>query len=209
VVKPHPLWKLAQTIVRVGTSVVVDLKVYGRDNVPDEGGALMISNHQSFMDPAVLGAQLRRPMSYLAKADLWKNPVFGWVITHLYAFPVRQGSGDIGAIKETISRLQEGHLLNIYPEGSRTEDGELLPIQPGVALVIRKAGVPVIPAVVDGSFRAWPKGQLLPGRHPVRVLIGKPIRMDHLKAKEIVAEVDRLFRTMLAELRAREDGRGY
>jgi 1-acyl-sn-glycerol-3-phosphate acyltransferase len=195
---------LAQSIVRIGTTVVLDLKVYGRDNVPDEGGVLMVSNHQSYLDPAVLGAQLRRPMSYLAKADLWKNKAFGWLISNLYAYPVQQGKGDKGAIIETITRLQEGHLLNIFPEGSRTETGELLPIQRGVALVIRKAKVPVIPAVVDGSFRAWPKGQLLPGRHPVRVMFGKPRRMDHLDGKEIVAEVDRLLREMLAELRARE-----
>jgi 1-acyl-sn-glycerol-3-phosphate acyltransferase len=204
VTKPHALWKLAQTIVRIGSTVLLDLKVYGRDNVPDEGGALMISNHQSYLDPAVLGAQLRRPMSYLAKSDLWKNPVFGWLISHLYAFPVRQGTGDVGAIKETISRLREGHVLNIFPEGSRTEDGELLPIQPGVALVIRKAEVPVIPAVVDGSFKAWRKGKLLPSRHPVRVLIGKPIRLDHLKPREITVEIERLFREMLAELRAKK-----
>jgi 1-acyl-sn-glycerol-3-phosphate acyltransferase len=204
VVKPHWLWKLAQVIVRVGTTLMFDLKVYGRDNVPDEGGALMVSNHQSFLDPAALGAQLRRPMSYLAKADLWKNKLFGWLITHLYAFPVQQGKGDKGAIQETIARLQEGHLLNIFPEGSRTEDGELLPIQKGVALVIRKAKVPVVPAVIDGSFKAWPKGKIVPGRHPVRILYGKPIRMDHMDAKEILAEVDRLFREMLAELRAKE-----
>ncbi len=201
---PHPLWKLAQVIVRVGTTCLFDLKVYGREHVPPEGGALMISNHQSFLDPAVLGAQLWRPMSYLAKAELWDNPVFGWLITRLYAFPVRQGAGDVGAIKETIRRLQEGHLLNIYPEGSRTEDGELLPVQAGAALVIRKAGVPVVPAVVDGSFFAWPKGRLLPQRHPVRVMYGKPMRMDHMKPKEIVAEIERIFREMLAELRSRD-----
>ena len=204
---PHPLWKLAQTIVRIGTTLVLDLKVYGRDNVPREGGALMISNHQSFLDPAVLGAQLHRPMSYLAKSELWKNRFFGWLITNLYAFPVQQGKGDVGAIKETIRRLQEGHLLNIYPEGSRTEDGELLPIQPGAALVIRKAGVPVIPAIVDGSFQAWPKGKKIPRGHQVRVLIGKPVRLDHLKSKEIVEYIDRTFREMLAELRSRSTQR--
>ena len=200
--KPHWLWKLAQVIVRVGTTLMFDLKVYGRDNVPDEGGALMVSNHQSFLDPALLGVQLRRPMSYLAKSELWNNRLFGWLITHLYAFPVQQGKGDVGAIKETIRRLQEGHLLNIYPEGSRTEDGELLPIQPGAALVIRRAGVPVIPAVVDGSFQAWPKWKKLPHPYPVRVLIGKPVMLDHLKSKEIVEYIDRTFRQMLAELRA-------
>jgi 1-acyl-sn-glycerol-3-phosphate acyltransferase len=130
------------------------------------------------------------------------EPVFR--LAHLQPLRLPRPPGDVGAIKETINRLREGHVLNIFPEGSRTEDGELLPIQPGVALVIRKAGVPVVPAVVDGSFAAWPKGQLLPGRHPVRVLFGKPMRMDHMKPKEIVAEVDRLFRQMLAELRAKD-----
>lgn len=202
--KPHVLWKLAQGIVRIGSTVFFDLKVYGRKNVPRKGGALMISNHQSYLDPAVLGAQLWRPMSYLAKSELWNNPAFGWLISHLYAFPVHQGTGDVGAIRETIHRLREGHILNIFPEGSRTETGELLPIQQGVALVIRRAQVPVIPAVVDGSFIAWPKGRLLPSRHPVRILIGKPIRMDHLKPKEIAVEIDRLFREMLAELRAKK-----
>ncbi len=201
--QPPALWKLAQTITRVFTSVVFDLKVYGRDNVPADGGALMISNHQSYLDPAILGAQLRRPMSYLAKSELWNNPVFGWVITNLNAFPVRQGAGDVGAIKETISRLQEGHLLNIYPEGSRTEDGELLPIQAGVALVIRKAKVPVVPAVIDGSFQSWPKGRTLFRSHPIRILIGKPLQLDHLKPREMVEVIDRTFREMLAELRAK------
>src|SRR5687767_5751448 len=188
---PHPLWKLAQVIVRVGTTCLFDLKVYGKHNVPLEGGALMISNHQSLLDPAVLGAHLWRPMSYLAKSELWKNPVFGWVITRLYAFPVRQGAGDVGAIKETIRRLQEGHLLNIYPEGSRTEDGELLPVQAGAALVIRKAGVPVVPAVVDGSFFAWPEGRLLAQGHPVRGTCGTPRGRDQRKPQEDGAGVRR------------------
>ena len=148
--------------------------------------------------------ELNESASYLAKAELWNNRVFGWLISHLYAFPVQQGRGDIGAIKETIHRLQEGHLLNIFPEGSRTEDGELLPIQRGVATVIRKAGVPVVPAVIDGSFRAWPKHTLLPRRYPVRVMYGKPLKMDHLRGNEIVEEVDRILREMLADLRARE-----
>lgn len=201
--QPPALWKLAQTITRVSTTVAFDLKVYGRDNVPDEGGALMISNHQSFLDPAILGVQLKRPMSYLAKSELWNNRLLGWLITSLNAFPVRQGAGDVGAIKETISRLQEGHLLNIYPEGSRTEDGELLPIQAGVALVIRKAKVPVIPAVIDGTFGAWPKGRTLPQSHLVRVSIGKPVFLHDLKAKEMVEVIDRILRKMLVELRAK------
>ena len=206
--QPPAPWKMAQTITRVFTTVMFDLKVYGRDNVPDEGGALMISNHQSNLDPAILGVQLRRPMSYLAKSELWDNRALGWLITNLNAFPVRQGAGDVGAIKETINRLQEGHLLNIYPEGSRTKDGELLPIQAGFALVVRKAKVPVIPAVIDGSYKAWRRGTSLPQAHPIRVLIGKPLMLHDMKPREMVGLIDRLFREMLAELRAKSAGAG-
>ncbi len=199
--KPPALWKLAQAIVRVYTSLAFGLKVYGRHNVPAEGGVLLVSNHASYLDPALIGAQLWRPISYLAKSELFENRFFGWLIQKLNAYPVRQGAGDVGAMRETIHRLQEGHLLNIFPEGSRTEDGNLLPIAPGVALVARRAGVPVIPVVIDGSFKAWPKGRLLPGTAPVRVLFGTPMDLSNKKTDEIVSIIDRRFHEMLNDLR--------
>src|SRR2546430_1089738 len=79
------------------------------------------------------------------------------LIRSLSAFQVEQGASDVGAVKETISRLQEGHVLNIYPGGSRTDDGKMLPLEKGAGLVIRRAKVPVVPAVIVGSYKAWPK----------------------------------------------------
>jgi 1-acyl-sn-glycerol-3-phosphate acyltransferase len=199
--QPGVIWKLAQTLCRIVTTVLFDLKVYGLHNVPKTGGVLLVSNHQSYLDPVLVGVRLERPLSYLAKSELFENPVLNWLIRALHAFPVRQGAGDVGAVKETIRRLQEGRALNIYPEGSRTPDGTLQPIELGVALVVRRAKVPVVPVILDGSFRAWPKGRKLFRAWPIRMSYGPPMDMSRMKAEEIGRTIETTFRQMLADLR--------
>ncbi len=198
-----PLWAGVQIPLRFLTTLLFDLRVYGTKNVPKTGGALILSNHQSFLDPVVLAVQLHRPVSFLARSGLFSNPVFGRVIRTLNAFPVRQGEGDIGAVKETIRRLREGHALIMYPEGSRTETGELSPVASGAGLIVRRAGVPVIPAVVEGSFKAWPKGQKFFRPARINVLYGPPLQTDGLKGPQITALIDQTLAAMLIDLRNR------
>jgi 1-acyl-sn-glycerol-3-phosphate acyltransferase len=200
--RPTRFWKTCWMVARFVAIVFFDLKTYGAKHVPRTGGALLLTNHQSYLDPVMFGVNLPRSLSYLAKSELFRNPVFRWLISNLHAFPVRQGRGDKAAIEETIRRLREGHLLNVYPEGSRTENGEIGPIQRGVALVLKRASVPIVPAVIDGSFQAWPKGEQIFRSRPVRVLYGKPILVEGLKGDQIVELVDRTLRKMLADLRA-------
>jgi len=195
-------WRFCRTVARVFTILTFDFKSYGVKNVPKTGGALMISNHQSYLDPVLLGVNLPRPLSYLAKSELFRNRFLSWLITSLRAFPVRQGKGDKAAIEETIRRLREGHMLNIFPEGTRTEDGEIAPIQRGAALVVRRANVPIVPAVIHGSFDAWPYKQKLFRARPICVLYGKPLHVDGLKGEQIVALIDRTLREMFDDLRA-------
>jgi 1-acyl-sn-glycerol-3-phosphate acyltransferase len=196
------IWKFAQLLVRVWTSVTFDLKVYGLKNVPRAGGVLMVSNHQSLLDPLLLGARLHRPMSYMAKSELFTHTAFAWLIRSLGAFPVRQGAGDVGAIKETVARLQEGRMLNIFPEGARTEDGQIGPMLPGVALVVRRAGVPIVPVAIDGSYQAWPKGSRSCRRHPIRMVYGPPLDVTGMKADAVVRLIDRSIRTLFERLRS-------
>ena len=196
------LWKLLQAFCRIATTLLFDLKVHGKHHVPASGGVLVLANHQSYLDPILIAVQLRRPVSFMARSGLFTNRYFGWLIRNLHAFPVRQGEGDVGAIRETVRRLQDGHVLNIYPEGSRTEDGELQRIEPGAALVVRKAGVPIVPAVIDGSFQAWPKTKRMFRQYPIRVLYGPPMHLSHLKGNEIVKVIDETFHRMFSELRA-------
>ena len=205
----HPTltWKLARAVARLFSSTFFSLKAYGRHHVPQTGGVLLVANHQSYLDPILLGVHLRRHMSYLAKSELFTNEHFGGLIRALNAFPVKQGAGDVGAVKETIKRLREGHMLNVYPEGSRSTDGELGPILPGAGLVVKKAGVPIIPVVIEGSYDAWPKDRKLFRPHPVSVMYGPPLDVRGMKGHEITQLIDCTLRAMFAELRERHGKR--
>jgi 1-acyl-sn-glycerol-3-phosphate acyltransferase len=202
-VHPSLTWRILRGLARLGASTLFSLKSYNRRHVPCRGGVLLVANHQSYLDPVLLGVHLQRHMSYLAKSELFTNRYFAWLIRSLNAFPVKQGTGDVGAVRETIKRLREGHMLNIYPEGSRSEDGEIGPMLPGAALVVKKAGVPIVPVVIEGSFHAWPKGRKLFRPHPVSVMYGPPLDVRGLDARQITELIDCTLRTMFEELRQR------
>jgi 1-acyl-sn-glycerol-3-phosphate acyltransferase len=195
------VWKSMQVLARIGTTLLFDLKTYDRRNVPATGGVILAANHQSYLDPVLVAVHLRRPVSFMAKSELFTNPYFGWFIRTLHAYPVRQGEGDVGAMKETIRRLQEGHMLNIYPEGTRTQTGEIGPMEKGIALVIRKAGVPVVPVAIAGSFAAWPAGRSVFHAHPIRVMYGKPMNLSDMKSEQILRELESALRMVQAQLR--------
>ena len=197
------LYKLAQALTRILTTLLFDLKSCGLENVPRSGGALLIANHESYLDPVVVGVHLRRPITFMADNDLFKNRFFGWFIRNLHAFPVRQGKGDVGAIKQAIQLLHAGHMLNVFPEGSRSTDGEIAKIQSGIALILRRADVPIVPVLVSGSYEAWPRHRSLFRTLPVRVWYGKPLQIEGLDSQSIVALVDRTLREMQAEVRSR------
>lgn len=197
----NPVFSTARAIARLVTTLCFDIKVHGARNVPREGGVLIVANHQSYIDPAAIGAHVRRMTNYVGKSELFEKPLLNWVNRSMGAFPVRQGEGDIGAVREAIKRLKEGAALVLFPEGSRTFDGELQPIAPGVGLIAKKAGVPVVPCVIEGSFDAWPRDQKIFCAHPVRMKFGPPMNLEHLKAQAIVQVIDQTFHRMLTELR--------
>jgi 1-acyl-sn-glycerol-3-phosphate acyltransferase len=145
--------------------------------------------------------QLRRPASYLAKSELFEVPVFGAVIPKLNAFPVRQGAGDIGAVRETIKRLKEGRVLTVFPEGARSLSGELEPLLGGFTLIVRKAGVPIIPVGIEGSFQAWPRGAAMFKPAPVRIKFGPALHVQGVKPEEIIRQVQAAISGLIADLR--------
>jgi 1-acyl-sn-glycerol-3-phosphate acyltransferase len=197
------LWKCCRVVFRIFSTLVFDLKVWGLEHVPERGGVLLVANHQSFLDPPLVSGRLNRPVSFMAKSELFENPLFAKLIRALHAYPVRQGRGDKSAIEETVRRLHEGHVLNIYPEGARTTDGRLQPIQRGVALVVKKADVPIIPVVLDGSYDAYPRGWKIFRPYPIRILYGPPLDVSGLKGEQIVKLIDRTFHEMMADLHQR------
>src|SRR2546421_5706741 len=177
----YPIYGFCKGICRVVTSLLFDFKVHGIEHVPRRGGALLICNHQSYLDPVLVGVQLQRHVSFIAKSQLFELPGLGWLIPRLNTFPVRRGESDVSAIKEALRRVHEGHVLTMFPEGTRSWDGNLLPIQAGIALMVKRAEAPVIPAGVDGAHEAWPRGSKFPKGGRVRLLYGPP--MEFGKAK--------------------------
>ncbi|MGA2229419.1 MAG: lysophospholipid acyltransferase family protein [Tepidisphaeraceae bacterium] len=195
------LWKTLQMPARILTSLMFDLQVHNVENVPAEGGVLLAANHQSNLDPVLVAVRLRRPVSFLAKEELFKNFFLRNLIESLHAFPIKQNSGDLGAVRETMRRLEEGHVLNVYPEGTRTDDGKIQPLQKGIALIIRKTAAPVVPVAIEGSFYAWTKGRKVPRPGKIDVMYGKPMRFEGMKADEILTGLHGALVALLEELK--------
>ncbi len=202
-------WWFVQASAYITFKIIYRLKVYGLENMPKSSGVMIASSHQSYLDPALMGALPRRPTAFLANAYLFKNPFFGWFIRNLNAFPIEQGRGDRAAVNQAIGVLREGYVLTVFPEGHRSPDGDLKPLERGFALVARKAGVPILPAVIDGAYQAWPKKKKFPGIHPVHVLFGKPIDVSQMDAHEIVAIVSKTLAELTVELRNRRGASGW
>ena len=163
-------------------------RVEGLENVPAEGGALLVANHASWLDPPILGCALKRPVYFMAKAELFKMPFFSWALPRLNAFPVRRGENDRLAIQKAIELLKAGKVIGIFPEGTRTRTGELLPPRRGAGFIALKANVPVIPVGIVGTYRAVRWRGLFPRFSRVVVRIGEPIDFSGLSGDDDVKE---------------------
>ena len=156
-------------------------QVQGQDNLPTEGGFLIVSNHTSYWDPVAVGCAINPKVYYMAKAELFRIPVFRNLLTNFGAFPVNREKADRQAIRTALKLLEEGKVVGIFPEGTRSHSGELLQPHLGAAMLAVKAQAPVVPIAVLGS-----KGFV--GRLKLR--IGKPIylesRQEGQTSKQIV-----------------------
>lgn len=149
---------------------------FGRKNVPRRGGVLIVSNHQSYMDPLLIGVGLDRQIHIMARRSLFhKNIFFRWLIQSLNAFPLKDDGIDVGAIKEAIRRIKKGNIVLIFPEGTRTRDGSIGEIHRGIAMIANRTGSPVVPAVIHGAFEAWPRTRKMFRLRPIRVAFGRPL----------------------------------
>lgn len=140
---------------------------YGMQHAPQTGPVLIISNHESMWDPPMVGITVRRPISYMARKTLWDNKWLGGFITRQGAFPVDLESIGLDGIRETIKRLEDGEGVLVFPEGTRTRDGNMLPFLKGIVLLVRKAKVPVLPVGLAGVFEAWPPSCRFPRFSPI------------------------------------------
>lgn len=186
---------VARVLGRLGARVWIN----GLERIPSEGPFLLISNHQSALDPIFIQAWAPREIHAMTKSTQFRHPLFRWLIPRLRGFPTRRYRVDPQAVRVALRRLSEGKGVSIYAEGERTWDGRVHPFRRGTVRLALRAGVPIIPCGISGSFDVWPRWAGRPRRADVTVRYGEPI---HWKAHRDRGERERALPEAAAALEA-------
>lgn len=197
-----------QSIIRVSSAVATALlwrvRIYGRKNIPKKGAALILCNHQSYMDPFLAQSYILRNFYFIARETLYDHKIVGPLLNSLFTIPIKQGEADIAAMRKIITKLKSDSIVCLFPEGSRTFDGRITDVKPGFALLSRKGNAPVIPAVIDGAFECWPRSQKYPKSGKVAVMFGEVITPEQARDfgdREFAKVLTKKLRQMQTELR--------
>lgn len=187
-------YRISKIVLRFILFFVFRIKTEGRENVPSEGGVLLAVNHRSNWDPVIAAIGCRRKLRFMAKSELFKNKIFGALITSLGAFPVHRGKGDIGAIKSALGILKNNETMLIFPEGGRVRDEHLAEAKPGAVLLAIRAEVPVVPVYISGKYRWFSK---------LTVSFGEPVYYsEYYGEKAKVEELQAMSNELLKKMRA-------
>lgn len=173
------LYSVLRAIVRPIVYLLFNIKFVGLENISDEGGFIICSNHRSFLDPVMIVVGIKnRKLRIMAKQELFKNKILAAFFTSIGAFPVNRGKGDLGAIKKAEEIVENKNVLLIFPEGTRSKSGRPLRPKSGAAHIASDAGADVVPAAIcyDGKGLAF--------RKKVTVCFGAPIKNEQLKISE-------------------------
>lgn len=152
------IYRLTCIFFNIAFSLFFRRRLIGVRNVPTEGPVIIAGNHVSYLDPPLVSTGLVRPCAFMAKEELFRNRFFAWYISRLNAFPVRRGTADRASLKRTVELLAEGWAFVIFPEGTRSETGELQEPEMGVGMIAYRTGAPVVPAYVWGTDQVMPRG---------------------------------------------------
>lgn len=199
--RPRFLYRTAQAIARLGWSLAGGIRVTGRENVPDAGGVLLIANHQSVLDPIFIQAVLQRPIFAMAKSTQFTVPVIGWLMRRVCAFPVRRYRVDPQAVRIALRRLAEGRGVAVYIEGERSWNGRLQEPRIGTARLALRAGVPIIPVAIRGTYEIWPRWDRRPRRGTAHIHFRPAIRLPRLSGNQNRSAAPDAARQLMDELR--------
>jgi 1-acyl-sn-glycerol-3-phosphate acyltransferase len=174
------IYWLSASVMTFGFS----LRTEGHRNVPRHGPALLLANHQSFMDPILVGLAVRRQAIFLARQTLFRYRPLAWLMSSLHAVPVNHEGFAREGLKAILRQLQAGRAVGIFPEGVRTRDGGMQPLRPGIHLLIKRMEMPIVPIGIAGAYDAWPRWRpyplpaplFMPGtKGTIAVSVGRPI----------------------------------
>jgi 1-acyl-sn-glycerol-3-phosphate acyltransferase len=165
---------LGYHLSRILAKIFFRFRILHRERMIQSGPVILASNHQSYFDPPLAGNTSDRPIYFLARRSLLNVPVLGWLLPKLNVIPVEQEGVDRSALKGIIKVLKQGECALVFPEGSRTFDGELLPAQPGLGLIIARTLAPVVPVRIFGAYKVLPRSGGF-HFHPITIVVGEPI----------------------------------
>lgn len=201
-------YTLASMVVRLLLQILTRYRVEGLDNLPGSGPVLLVANHLNLIDPPVLGALLPRRITFMAKEELFRAPLVGWVVKWYGAFSVRRGRPDRAALRCATGVLSRNGVVGMFPEGTRSKTGRMNQGHPGAALVAVLSKATIVPVAITGTELVGSPFSLL-RRPAITVRVGKPFLLE--KSEQGKPDMDALTSHMMARVAALlpEDRRGF
>jgi 1-acyl-sn-glycerol-3-phosphate acyltransferase len=185
-------YRLGWHVFRTVYATYFRWRVFDPENVPLEGGVILASNHASFLDPPLVGAGLRRDINYLARESLFRFPGVGALLRSWNTVPVDRDGGGARGLKAILDRLLAGGAIILFPEGTRTKDGQLQPARSGIGLTVIKSTAPVVPVRVFGTYEAYGRHIKFPRPRRIMVKYGQPMNFEQLRAEAKSCDKPRL-----------------
>lgn len=179
-------YRFARGLFRFLFVVFCRWEVEGLENIPVDGSLIVVANHVSYWDPIALGCALHRQVYFMAKKELFSYPLFGSVLKWLGAFPVNRGTPDRSALKRAFNLLRDGKIVGIFPEGTRSKTGEMLPPYGGAVYLALRTKAPVCPVALIGTDKIFHRGLF----RKFKVRIGKPIFMEQTGKEDLHATAE-------------------
>jgi 1-acyl-sn-glycerol-3-phosphate acyltransferase len=177
---PKLIWyRLTQWVIGGTARVYFRFRRRGVANMPDTGPVVLLATHQSYLDPLLIGCFMPRPIGYLARDTLFTG-ILGWLIRAYDAIPIDREGGGLAGIRATLKRIKQGDAVLLFPEGTRSEDGQLQPLKPGFIALVRRGKASIVPLGIAGTFEAWPRGKKLPAPRPIAMVCGESIPPEQL-----------------------------
>lgn len=203
-------YRFMQWLGRMTGRLVGGVQVSGLGNLPD-GPFLLLSNHQSILDPILIQAFCPRPIHAMAKSTQFSAGMSGWLMRSLKAFPVRRYRIDPHAVRLVLRRLEAGHAVGIYVEGERSWDGKLQEPRRGTIRLALHAGVPIVPCTITGSYEVWPRWDRRFRRGPIHIHFGEPFRLPQIRNRAdrdaaVDAAAERIMGVLAAQIEATGPG---
>ncbi|QGH34809.1 1-acyl-sn-glycerol-3-phosphate acyltransferase [Gracilibacillus salitolerans] len=172
-------YQFAKTVVKIVLKPKYKVKEVGTENIPTEGPVIICSNHISNYDPPIVGITCPRPIHFLAKEELFKNKLFGFILKKVNTIVLKRGMNDRNALRKGLEVLKEGNVLGLFPEGTRSKSGELKRGLAGAGFFALRSKATVIPCAIVGSYKS---------KEPLKVIYGKPVDMETLRENKASAQ---------------------